>query len=385
MALVNKKDIRSFFLITLPTILVMLIIVELALGWVAPVADPFDRYKNPNPIQSNYIESQFKPNSKFTFEIEKRLPNMDSVVVFSTNNMGFRGDSIINPKPQDEYRIFIVGGSTSENLFIDDSWSLERKVQQALQDSIKNKSVKVYNAGKSGDGSPDHLAMLAHRIIHLQPDLVVLFPGINDLNRLFGGYDYMHFPTVNESEKRSTIQSLKFFLSNFQVFRRLINVINPEKPDARTSIFLKTNYEDKVKEVMALPLVENLPDADYGMFRRNILSFAGILNANDIEMLLLTQTHTWGDISDEFLKTNHWMLGVGNVRYPESKMAEALGQINTILQNIAFEQEIPLLDLEKEIPKTSEYYYDDCHFNKGGISKSAELISASILTNFKTD
>ncbi|SEF42224.1 SGNH/GDSL hydrolase family protein [Algoriphagus boritolerans] len=385
MSLVNKEDIRSLFLITLPTILIMLIIVELVLTWLAPVADPFERYKNPDQTQSNYIESQFKPNSKFTFEIEQRLPDMDSVVVFTTNNMGFRGDSIIQPKPKEEYRIFIVGGSTTENLLIDDSWGLERKVQEALQDSLKPKTVKVYNAGKSGDGSPDHLAMLAHRITHLQPDLVVLFPGINDLNRLFGGYDYLHFPISSASEKTSTLKSLKFFLSNFQLFRRLINVLNQEKPDARTSIFLKTNYTEKVKDVMELPLVEELPEADFGIFRRNILSFVGILKAQDTDMLLLTQTHTWGDISDEFLKSNHWMVGVGNVRYPESKLAMALGQINGILLGIAEEQNIAVLDLEKEIPKTSDYFYDDCHFNKGGISKSAELITASIVSNFKTD
>lgn len=136
---------------------------------------------------------------------------------------------------------------------------------------------------------------------------------------------------------------------------------------------------------MALPLVEVLPETDFGMFRRNILSFAGVLKANDTDMLLLTQTHTWGNISDEFLKTNHWMVGVGDIRYPESELAEAMGKINAILISIASEEEIPLLDLEKEIPKTSAYFFDDCHFNKGGISKSAELISAAILTNFKTN
>jgi lysophospholipase L1-like esterase len=385
MAMVTKKDIRSFFTITLPTILVMLILVELILVWVAPVADPFEKYKNPDLTQSLYIESQFKPNSRFTFEIEERLPDMDSVVVFSTNNMGYRGDSLIHPKPKEEYRVFMVGGSTTENLFLDDSWGLERKVQEALQTSVGSKVVKVYNAGKSGDGSPDHLAMLAHRITHLQPDLVVLFPGINDLNRLFGGYDYLHFPKVSEKEKRSAVQGIKFFLSNFQLVRRLINIINPEKPDARTSIFLKTNYEDKVREVMALPLVENLPEADFGLFRRNILSFAGIMKAQQVDLLLMTQTHTWGDISDEFLKSNHWMTAVGNIRYPETELAEALGQINEILISIAAQEEIPLLDLEKEIPKTSAYFYDDCHFNKGGITKSAELISSAILTNYKTD
>lgn len=385
MAFLSKKDISSFITVTLPTFLGLLIVAELLLTWIAPVADPFEKYKNPDLTQSLYIESQFKPNSRFTFEIEKRLPDMDSVVVFTTNNLGFRGDSIILPKPKDEYRIFIVGGSTTENLFIDDAWGLERKIQEALQVSATSRNIKVYNAGKSGDGSPDHLAMLGHRITHLQPDLVILFPGINDLNRLFGGYDYLHFPKPGVLEKGSSWQGFKFFLSNFQIVRRLINILNPEKPNARTSIFLKTNYEDKVKEVMALPLKEGLPEADFGFFKRNILSFVGILKAQKIDILLMTQTHTWGDISDEFLKTNHWMMGVGDVRYPEAKLAESIGQINEMLHNISDQEEIALLDLEKEIPKTSAYFYDDCHFNKGGIRKSAELISAAILTNFKTD
>lgn len=385
MPLISKKDIRGFFTITLPTLFVMAILVELALKWIAPVNDPFERYKNPEQLNSLYIESQFKPNSRFTFEIEKRLPDMDSSVVFTTNNFGFRGDSLIHPKPENEYRIFIIGGSTTENLFIDDNWGFERKIQEKLQNSVQSKKVKVYNAGKSGDATPDHLSMLVHRINHLQPDLVVLFPGINDLNRLLGGYDYLHFPKPTETLSNSTLQQIKFFLSNFQIVRRLINVINSEKPDARTSIFLKTNYEDKVREVMALPLVDEMPKPDFDIYRRNLLSFVGAVKSQGTNLLLMTQTHTWSEEADDFLKTNHWMTGVGQIRYPEQKLSQALAEMNGILVGIAAEEEIVLLDLEKEIPKTSEYFYDDCHFNKGGISKSAELISGTILNNFKID
>lgn len=385
MPLFSKKDIRGFFTITLPTLLVMVILVELALKWIAPISDPFERYKNPEQLNSLYIESQFRPNSKFTFEIERRLPGMDSSVVFTTNNFGFRGDFLIHPKPWDEYRVFIIGGSTTENLFIDDSWGFERKIQENLQDFVQSKKVKVYNAGKSGDASPDHLSMLVHRINHLQPDLVVLFPGINDLNRLLGGYDYFHFPIPTEKQSKSTIQQIKFFLSNFQIIRRLINVMNSEKPNARTSILFKTNYEDKVREVKELPLVDEMPEPDYEIYRRNILSFVGAVKSQGTNLLLMTQTHTWSEEADDFLKSNHWMTGVGSIRYPEKKLSKALGKMNEILVSIASEEEIVLLDLEKEIPKTSEYFYDDCHFNKGGIGKSAVLISGTILNNFKID
>lgn len=374
--MISKKDIRSFFTITLPTLIVMLIFVELILYWLAPVEDPFARYKKKNFINSLYIESQFKPNSRFEFEVEKRLPAMDSSVVFTTNNMGFRGDSLVIPKPKDEYRVFLIGGSTTENLFLDDTWGLERKLQKYLQDSLGQ--VKVYNAGKSGDASPDHLAMLVHRIAHLEADLLVLFPGINDLNRLLGDYDYLHYPTITEVEDGSLVQSAKFFLSNFQLVRRIINLSKQNEPDARTSIFLKTNYADKVKEVNQLPLREALPPIDLGIYERNIRSFVGASQILGIDLLLMTQTHTW-DSKDEFLNSNHWMTAVGDLRYPSDKLALALNDLNQILINIAAEEELEILDLEKAIPKSTSYFYDDCHFNKGGVDTAAQLMATKIL------
>ncbi|MDX5337616.1 MAG: SGNH/GDSL hydrolase family protein [Cyclobacteriaceae bacterium] len=380
MALLTKKDIKSFFTITLPTLILMLVIVELALYWLAPVEDPFARYKKRNLSNSQYIESQFKPNAEFTFEIESGLPKMDSSATFTTNNFGYRGDSLIYPKPPSEFRVFIIGGSTTENLFIDDSKGFERQLQGVLQDSIQNLTVKVYNAGKSGDATPDHISMLVHRIQHLHPDLVILFPGINDLNRLIGNYDYLHFPVENVEESGSMIQSIKFFLSNFQIIRRLINVINPDQGDARTSIFLKTNYAAKVKEVEALPLVETLPSIDYGIYERNIRSFVGAAKSNRVPVLLMTQTHTW-DSKDAYLSQNHWMVGIGNQRYPSEKLAEELGKLNQITIQVAEDEDVFLLDLEKSIPKTTDYFYDDCHFNLGGVQEAAKVIGNYITSN----
>lgn len=382
MALVTKKDLKAFSTISVPITCIMLTLVELVLSWLAPIPDPFEKYKKFAPNNSLYIESQFKPYSKFTFEIEEKLPHMDSKVEFTTNNMGFRGDLLTVPKPKNEYRVFLIGGSTTENLFIDDQWGLERQIQSRLQDSVKNKTIKVYNAGKSGDATPDHLAMLTFRIIHLRPDLIVLFPGINDLNRLVRNYDYLHFPKSEEDRKNTFVRDLKFFLSNSQIFRRLINVMNRNETNARSAIYLKTNYKEKVQEVSKLPLMEEFPHLDFNIFRRNIQSFVGIAQAHHIPLLLLTQTHTWNNDSDEYLKANHWMTGTGDYRFPERDLADALGIINQILLETASQSGMISLDLEKQIPKTSDYFYDDCHFNKMGVEKSSEIISNSILKNF---
>ena len=111
------------------------------------------------------------------------------------NEYGFRGDSVIVPKPKEEYRIFMVGGSTTECLYIDDSLAVNKQ----LQDRLLDKNAKVYGAGKSGDDTPDHLAMIGHRILHLDPDMIVLFCGINDLRSLNNGYDFTHRNTFRQA------------------------------------------------------------------------------------------------------------------------------------------------------------------------------------------
>ncbi|HSF54715.1 MAG TPA: SGNH/GDSL hydrolase family protein [Algoriphagus sp.] len=378
MGLISRSDIKSFFTITVPIILILLVIVEIILWKVAPVADPFEKYKNAVPINYQYIESQFPKKASYTFKIEEDLPLMDTSATYSTNNMGFRGDSLISPKPKDEYRVFLVGGSTTENLFIDDAFGFEKQIQEKLQAENPDKLFKVYNAGKSGDASPDHLAMLGQRLVHLEPDLVVLFPGINDLNRLAAGYDYLHFPIKSTEVERNWIVDLKFFLSNFQIIRRLINVMNPEKESARKAIFLTTNYKDKVKEVQSLPLETSFPDFDISIYERNIESFIGICKSQNIDLLLLTQTFTWNSQEEKNLSNSHWMVGIGNKRYPEEVLAERLTELNQSIHKISMKDSVELLDLDQLIPKSTLFYYDDCHFNKGGISLSTDLISETI-------
>jgi lysophospholipase L1-like esterase len=309
---------------------------------------------------------------------------MDSSATFSTNNLGFRGDSLISPKPNDEYRIFLVGGSTTENLFIDDAIGFERQIQEKLQAEIPSKTFKVYNAGKSGDASPDHLAMLGQRLVHLKPDLIILFPGINDLNRLAAGYDYLHFPVKSTEVERNWKVDLKFFLSNFQLIRRLINVMNPEEESARKAIFLTTNYKDKVAEVQNLPLESSLPDFDISIYERNTQSFIGICKSQNIDLLILTQTFTWNSVEKNNLSNFHWMVGIGDKRYPEDLLARRLTEMNQSIIDLAKKNSVDLLDLEKLIPKTNAYFYDDCHFNKGGISYSTDLISTVIQKTYFT-
>ena len=198
----------------------LIICSELILWGLLPTLYPGEEINN-----NNYIPSSYEANQKFHLYSNEGLYGIDSNTTFTTNNFGFRGEDLEEDKNKNEYRIFLVGGSTTENFYIDDSKSVEKRIQDKLISIIDTgRGLKVLNAGKSGDISTDHLSMLAHRINHLQPDLIVLLCGINDFRRSINGYDYLHMPD------RSPVYLSKIFkkilISYSQIIRRILIMKN---------------------------------------------------------------------------------------------------------------------------------------------------------------
>lgn len=96
------------------------------------------------------------------------------------NGEGFRIEGEISPaKPADEMRIFVLGGSTV--LF---GAPLANTVPGALEAALRAGGLpqaRVYNFGVAGFVSSQELALLVHRLVYLNPDLVIAYDGGNDL------------------------------------------------------------------------------------------------------------------------------------------------------------------------------------------------------------
>ncbi len=199
------------------TSLICLLVLEFALRRIAPLQDPYAAYKAPRESINQYIKSEHPKNLHLVTEPENDLPGLRGPNLFTTNNMGFRGDDLVIPKPANEFRIFMVGGSTTECLYIDDSKAITRVLQNELNKPTTNLTVKVFGAGKSGDASDDHCSMIVHRIVQLQPDMIIVFAGINDLTRAIVNYDYLHYVKDEPPER---LRPLKYLATESQIVRR---------------------------------------------------------------------------------------------------------------------------------------------------------------------
>ncbi|MGE0039754.1 MAG: SGNH/GDSL hydrolase family protein [Vicinamibacterales bacterium] len=93
----------------------------------------------------------------------------------------FRGDSVQTRKPADEFRVFVMGGSTVEGAQPDlETWTTRLKAQ--LPQEWQGRALKVVNTGHSGYGSSEVLKLWDSRVKYFAPDVVLYYEGWNEQN-----------------------------------------------------------------------------------------------------------------------------------------------------------------------------------------------------------
>jgi len=375
-----RKRRHAKVLILIVTSLTCLVILELALRKLAWVQDPYADLKYRQQL-NQYIKSEHPKNLRLVTAPEADLPGMKGPSVFTTNNLGFRGDPLVVPKPADEFRIFMVGGSTTECLYLDDSKTLTRVLQDELNGRLgADVNVRVYGAAKSGDATDDHVAMITQRLVQLQPDMIIVFAGVNDLTRTINNYDYLHY--VDAPPQR--VPLLKSMATEFQIGRRfyyLFNRVSPNVTQVFQEIHLTSDFREKARACNNLPISKDKPRVDAVSFANNLKTIAGVTMAHGIKLAFLTQQTTWNGPDEARRKEWQWITCRSGVKYREDFMDEAMNVLNNETRRVAGLYKIPLYDLAASIPKSREFFFDDVHFNHEGARFTAHALATLIVAN----
>ena len=100
----------------------------------------------------------------------------------SINSLGFRGDEFTEIKPDDTYRIFLLGGS---QMFGTGATSDDTTIPGYLENYLVNEdnsfTIEVINSGLKGVDSRKELLLLQNILLDFTPDLVIVYDGLNDL------------------------------------------------------------------------------------------------------------------------------------------------------------------------------------------------------------
>jgi hypothetical protein len=379
--------------LALITTAIVVVVAEIALRVLAPVVNPYEEIERLRPQINQYIRFEYPKNYSAVTEAEPGLPGLTGKHRFTTDNMGFRGDSLIDPKPPGEFRIFMVGGSTTECFYLDDQDDLARIVERELSAAAPSgTTVRVYNAGLSGAASDDHVATISQRLVHFEPDLIVVFCGINDLSRSIYNYDYRHYIEYHPAYRKPWYKRLPMKL---QITRRLFLLKQKFKTDSRQlqeSRTLVTNYRGLVGLQRSAPPSDAAPRTDAGSYATNLRTMAGMAKGNHFTMVFMTQQTTWNSTVDPTAREHSWMryraaamdASGGGVTYREDLMDAAMERLNDSMRAVGAEESVAVYDLARTLPKSLEYFYDDCHFNTAGAAATGKGLAAFMLERHLT-
>jgi len=105
------------------------------------------------------------------------------------NSHGFRGHEFSAIKPENTYRIFVVGGSTIFGTgTTSDSASIPGFLQEKFDNEQFPKNIEVINAGISALFSGTEVGLIKQQILDFDPDLLIIYDGWNDITKKYKNY-----------------------------------------------------------------------------------------------------------------------------------------------------------------------------------------------------
>jgi len=96
------------------------------------------------------------------------------------NSEGFRSPEFEKEKPENTYRIFNIGGSTTFGIGVINNQTFPFYLQQFFDQSNVGLKVEVINAGVVGSWSLAETKLVKERLLNFQPDLFIVYDGWND-------------------------------------------------------------------------------------------------------------------------------------------------------------------------------------------------------------
>ncbi len=294
------------------------------------------------------------------------------------NSFGYRGKEIKIPKPKEQYRIICMGDSTTYCDHIEDhKFSYPDLLENKMNNTRNKKNIEVVNAGSGGYGTLESLIDFETRILDLEPDLIVVYHGINDVHtRLI--WPSEKYKNDNSGRRLATynfayMPGIWQYSNIFRISAILIGLISPHSTIAKRLSLASKAYQGKEfiiqKRANIYPskifietsanemLKKNRPK----YFRRNIENIIAIAKQRNITVLLVS-----------FATSN---LFKNKPTVTSEEYMNSYYEMNSILKKISTDLDVYFLDLAKLLPKDKKYWTDGRHVNELGSEIKAKIIS----------
>lgn len=295
---------------------------------------------------------------------------LDAVITHSKNQLGFRGPDM-GKDFADRYSIFVVGGSATECLLLNDGEDWPNVLLKQLQPEFH--SLWMNNAGIDGASSYGHILLLQQHLIRLKPKMIIFMLGINDINRV----------DINGFDNLTSINHAPFFVRAAEYSELWSTVLNlyrskkaKDKSLTHNSISAIIDGKTAMSDTDMHHLKFKLQSADVQLmtaYKKRLLMLIELCRKNQINPVFVTQPCIAGNAIDSTTGKN-----LGDIQVTSTmngnQFWELLQAYNRVTIETANEELCFVIDAASNFPKDRRMYYDLMHFRKEGAKAFADTV-----------
>lgn len=321
------------------------------------------------------------PNYRGTVDVQGGIPGIEGMQKISVDAEGFRSWPPINYANHSKFRIFVMGASTTAQIFIDDQKTWTFRLQEDLSRSLQSQ-VEVSACALSGIRLPEIYDNF-REIVKLRPDMVIFLLGVNDWNVHIARHFNPELAQRSRFYRRlglETHEVEKIYLANSIVGRAISRFISPQVKTPLTENRKENGeYYSKQNNSLAKTDVRQFApqalDEEYESYLNKLGSFCRSAHQNCV---FLTQPNQYKEGVSEAAKRTFWMTPP-NVPYTLdfTSMSRVARFYNESLIAFARRNGFAYCDLDAQVGAGSfpGNFYDDVHFNLQGAERVATALT----------
>jgi lysophospholipase L1-like esterase len=324
----------------------------------------------------NPLEIRFKPDrivlpvhKRYAFDNTEKFPtNLPKTTIHTKNGLGFRGD----PPPrdfQDYLTIITIGGSTTECFYLSDGRTWPDLLGRQLSREFNR--VWVNNAGLDGATTYRHLILMEDYVVKLRPKVVLFLIGINDVGagdiaaaEQRRGHDLRHL--WHALLYRSEVYALGENL--FRYFMAQSRGLHHSEIDVR-----KVGTLEHLPASAAAKMLQDYETNSLPFFAQRLEKLVKVCRDHGIEPVFITQPTLYGPEVDPVTGVALSAVKLGD-DLNGGLMFKAVELYNEVTRRESQAHGVLLIDLARELPRNSAYYYDYLHYTEPGAAEVARII-----------
>jgi lysophospholipase L1-like esterase len=312
---------------------------------------------------------------------------------FRTNSLGLRSDE---PFPDARRIVYVFGGSTAADLYLDQDEAWVSLVQQGLNRAPGQPRTWVGNLARPSLASVHNLLYFDVLLPELpRADVLVNLVGVNDLQlALKSSYldaaapetqrawaFALRPPAAGAWNRLATVRAARFAWQTWRQARLGLVQTRTAEGYARLRECRQT--------APAANLVAVLPDLGPALaeYRGHLETLAARARVYGAPLLFLTQPTLWAPDMGPAETARLLAGGLGPIKtwcahqryYSPGALADGMRAFNDVLRDVCRAPGILCRDLAEALPPRAEYFYDDMHLSEAGARRVAELVAAWIL------